>query len=305
MQPDHKHLKHAMSVNYDRIPFHVFLTILLALSTAGHVLPNPLYDKGSLDEKTDRQETTDQIENDQWIILPDSVNPHRSPDFDAALSNQSVAHPQTVKGRIVHHDKTGDWIEFELNGEDVVLPRALVVRKTESAGDSAYSIIGSERFDRNRPVPRKYVPGDLVKLKQEWNFHVPDRSKRLRKEAARAIKAMLEEARTHGIHIRLFSAYRSWDRQRYLYLKQIKEKGLTQNSTTKPGLSEHQLGTTVDLCGLNPGSVASYDFDRTKEGAWLKVNASSFGFVRSYTGENQAETGIIPEPWHYRYLGRE
>ncbi len=301
-----------MGVNYKSIPFHLFLTTLLWLSMAGHVFPDPLDHKRPLDERIDnkdehyqhhRQETTGQTENDQWIILPGKVRPYRNADFEAELSDRSVAYPETIEGRIIHDDKTGDWIEFELDGEHVVLPRALAVRKTESGEDDSYSRIGSERLGRNTPLPLEYVPGGLIRLNQKWNFHGSDYSKYLRAEAAQAIEAMLEEARRNGIHIRVFSAYRSSEKQRYLYLKQIEKEGLRQNSVAKPGCSEHQLGTAVDLCGLDPESVASFDFDRAKEGQWIEKNALRFGFVRSYTRENQEETGITPEPWHYRYVG--
>ena len=283
-----------MSENRSRITFRAILTPLLVLSIAGHAF-----------SQDQRQETPSQIKVDRWIILPDSVHPYRNPDVEAELSNHSVAYPRTIQGRIVHDGKTGDWIEFELNGDSVALPRALVVRKIESADDSPYSIIGSERLDRNRPLPLEYVPGDLTMIKQQWNFHDTDYSKYVRVEVAQAVQTMLAEARRDGIHIRLFSAHRSSEKQRYLYLKQIEKKGLTQNSVAKPGHSEHQLGTAVDLCGPAPESVASYEFDRTKEGKWIEGNAQRFGFVRSYTRENQEETGIIPEPWHYRYVGTD
>jgi D-alanyl-D-alanine carboxypeptidase len=80
--------------------------------------------------------------------------------------------------------------------------------------------------------------------------------------------------------------------------------GKNQNKVAKPGHSEHQLGTTVDLCGLDPKTVLSVNFDQTKEGLWLKENARKFGFHQSYTRRNQHLTGYIPEPWHYRFLGK-
>jgi LAS superfamily LD-carboxypeptidase LdcB len=68
-----------------------------------------------------------------------------------------------------------------------------------------------------------------------------------------------------------------------------------------PGYSEHQLGTTVNLCGLDLKTVLNPDFDRTREGRWLRKNAPRFGFYQSYTRENQHLTGYVPEPWHYRF----
>ena len=73
----------------------------------------------------------------------------------------------------------------------------------------------------------------------------------------------------------------------------------------KPGHSEHQLGTTVDLCGLDPATVADPAFGLTREGQWLESNAARFGFRLSYTPQNTRQTGYVPEPWHYRYIGRK
>lgn len=292
-----------MVVEYKSVPFRVLVTILSVLALAGHVFPEPQDDTIPPAPATNLQVLSDQIAHDLWIILPDGAHPYKHSDFEASLSGQFVSYPLTIRGRVIHDEKSGDWIEFELNGENVVLPRALVVRNTVSTDDNAYAIIGSEWLDRNRPLPLEYVPGDLIGLNQKWNFHGPDLSKFLRADAVRAIEAMLEDAQSQGIHLKLFSAYRSSEKQRYLYLKQIEKKGLVQDRVIKPGHSEHQLGTAVDLCGLETESVASYDFDRTKEGRWLETNAHRFGFVRSYTQETQEATGIRPEPWHFRFVG--
>ena len=48
-----------------------------------------------------------------------------------------------------------------------------------------------------------------------------------------------------------------------------------------------------------------YDIERTKEYAWLQQHAHEYGFILRYTAEKQPITGIIPEPWHWRYVGVE
>ena len=42
--------------------------------------------------------------------------------------------------------------------------------------------------------------------------------------------------------------------------------------------------------------------DRAK---WLEENCYKYGFILRYPPEKTAETGIIYEPWHYRYVGEE
>jgi D-alanyl-D-alanine carboxypeptidase len=62
-------------------------------------------------------------------------------------------------------------------------------------------------------------------------------------------------------------------------------------SAARPGHSEHQLGTTIDVEGGE---------------AWLASNAWRYGFVMSYPPEHsQGTTCYKPEAWHFRYVGRD
>lgn len=191
------------------------------------------------------------------------------------------------------------WVKFTLGGRHIVLPRELMV---EDWGQKNFPL-GEEIVDKFTSLPKDYFPDDLVKIDQKWNFHGQDSPKYLRRYVAYMIGHMLQNAEAQGIHIRVFSAFRSYEKQRYLYLRAISRYGKNQNGVAKQGHSEHQLGTTVDLCGLDPETVLNPDFDRTREGRWLRENAPRFGFYRSYTKENQHLTGYIAEPWHYRYYG--
>jgi D-alanyl-D-alanine carboxypeptidase len=192
-----------------------------------------------------------------------------------------------------------DWVKFTLDGKHIVLPR---MRMIEDWGKKNFPL-GKEVVDKNTSLPANYKPDDLVKIIQKWNFHGPDYPKYLRKYVAFMIDQMLQQAEVQGVHIRVFSAFRSYEKQRFLYLQAVSRFGANQNGVAKPGHSEHQLGTTVDLCGLDPKTVLSTSFDRTREGRWLKANAPKFGFYQSYTEDNRHSTGYIPEPWHYRYYG--
>ena len=43
--------------------------------------------------------------------------------------------------------------------------------------------------------------------------------------------------------------------------------------------------------------------ERTKEQQWLMENCSNYGFILRYPTGKTDITGIIYEPWHYRYVG--
>lgn len=38
---------------------------------------------------------------------------------------------------------------------------------------------------------------------------------------------------------------------------------------------------------------------------WLMAHCWAYGFILRYPAEKQDITGIIYEPWHYRYVGRD
>ena len=70
------------------------------------------------------------------------------------------------------------------------------------------------------------------------------------------------------------------------------------------GLSEHQLGLAVDFV---TGTVnePSQLFAETPEYQWLIQNAANYGFILRYPVEKEGITGILSQPYHFRYVGVE
>ncbi len=147
-----------------------------------------------------------------------------------------------------------------------------------------------------------YIPEGLVAIKSEIKTK-ENRDICLTDEAAIALKKLSEDAAKEDLDIRVTSGFRDRGFQEALYAENQKEHGDEgTESVAKPGHSEHQLGTTVDLTTLEIGEAsASPAFEKTPEFEWLQEHAQDYGFIMSYPrGEN---TGYIYEPWHWRYLG--
>ncbi len=236
-----------------------------------------------------------------WIVLPDMMNPYTSPALNADKAEVVFKYMEQIREIDPPENETSpssDWVCFECEGQRLYLPQALLVLSV-----SLSPTVSLQNVDKFNPLPLNYSPDDLLELDQEWNFHASDYPKHLRSEAVEALINMLQEAEEQGIHLRVFSAFRSSEKQRTLYLNAIEKQGLKQEWVAKPGHSEHQLGTTVDLCNLNPRSVGHQRFGLSVEGQWLKAHAEQFGFKQSYTQDNTRFTGYQSEPWHYRYLG--
>ena len=69
-----------------------------------------------------------------------------------------------------------------------------------------------------------------------------------------------------------------------------------------PGTSEHATGLAVDIISTKYGELDEKQGD-TEEQKWLMEHCSEYGFVLRFPQDKSNITGIIYEPWHYRYVG--
>lgn len=160
-------------------------------------------------------------------------------------------------------------------------------------------------INSTHPMPEGYVP-ELVEI--EPGYSVDTR-------IAEPLKKMLADAEKEGLNIIICSAYRSVERQIQLFNSSVRErisKGMSYWEAYKdtclnvaiPGKSEHAMGFAVDLIS-NQYSELDAKQAETKEAQWLEANCYKYGFILRYPPSKTAETGIIYEPWHYRYVGEE
>ena len=122
---------------------------------------------------------------------------------------------------------------------------------------------------------------------------------------------MYTAAKEDGIILTPYSAYRSYERQKINYENltdtYMTRYGISREEAAKkaatvilpPGTSEHNLGLAVDICNTLDS------FAESKEYKWLTEHAHEYGFILRYTAEKQSITNIVPEPWHWRFVGVE
>jgi len=65
------------------------------------------------------------------------------------------------------------------------------------------------------------------------------------------------------------------------------------------------VGTSVDLSGGPAGQADAGHSTDEEVYEWLDQNSYKYGFVRRYSSDKTAITGMVSEPWHYRYVGVE
>lgn len=129
------------------------------------------------------------------------------------------------------------------------------------------------------------------------------------------LSSMLSAARKDGVGLMVSSPYRDYKLQTKLFNKKVNtymDKGysyldaykLASKKVIIPGASEHQLGIAFDIVSNDHRTLDSA-FGTTKAGLWLKEHCAEFGFILRYPKGKEDITGIVYEPWHFRYVGVE
>ena len=153
-------------------------------------------------------------------------------------------------------------------------------------------------------LPADYAPNDLVSIAEAGlpgNYNV-------RAIIIDDLRAFAAAARERGHPVAVQSAYRSYSYQERTFNYWVGLRGYDRaiQSSARPGPSEHQLGTAIDL--RSEGGPAAWDLEdwaTTPAGAWAVENSWRYGFVLSYPKGTRDTVCYIYEPWHYRYMDRE
>jgi D-alanyl-D-alanine carboxypeptidase len=169
---------------------------------------------------------------------------------------------------------------------------------------TAYDAWPLTLLDTVYKLPAWYVPPDLV----DSSAAGLNPGYALRAVAVADLAQMAADARAAGLPLRIVSAYRSYEQQQATFEHWVRVGGYDAalRTSARPGHSEHQLGTTVDIAGAGDADPWTYaDWGTTPTGVWVTANAWRYGFVMSYPRDSFALTCYDYEPWHYRYVGRE
>ncbi|MBQ4571993.1 MAG: M15 family metallopeptidase [Clostridia bacterium] len=125
---------------------------------------------------------------------------------------------------------------------------------------------------------------------------------------AEAYRQMYNAAMSEDVVLTPYSGYCSYQRQKIIYDNKVQAfllQGLTEEEAKQSaekrvepaGCSENGAGLAVDVISASAG------FASTNEYKWLVANAHNFGFVLRYPEDKTEITGMIYQPWHWRYVG--
>lgn len=130
-----------------------------------------------------------------------------------------------------------------------------------------------------------------------------------------SLQQMMDDCRAKGYQPIICSSFRTHQRQQEIFDQQVKvyrDQGLDQQtaeaktakSVAIPGTSEHELGLAVDITDMNDQRIVS-GMEAQPVQQWLMENSWRYGFILRYPADKSDVTGIVYEPWHYRYVGYE
>ena len=169
--------------------------------------------------------------------------------------------------------------------------------------------------------------GQLVTLVNPWNY-IPDdyvvvltaisSEHKVASVAYEDYLKMMEDCTNAGHMPVVCSSYRTQEYQRGLFERKVirlledKRHSYTEaeayeiaaRSVAVPGTSEHQLGLALDIIDNRNWNLDESQAQMPTQ-KWLMENSWRYGWILRYPDEKSHLTGIIYEPWHYRYVGRE
>ncbi len=152
------------------------------------------------------------------------------------------------------------------------------------------------------PLPEDFYPNNLTDIYGNLSnrpFALARADISLRADVLDALVKMLGTAEREGKkNYLLLSGFRDYAKQTSLF--EAAEPQGDYLDTQPPGASEHQTGLAADFCKQ---SVDMRGFLDTSEGAWVLNHAASYGFVLRFEQGKSEFTGVIYEPWHFRYVG--
>ena len=159
-------------------------------------------------------------------------------------------------------------------------------------------------------VPEGYAP-ELVEIPHGLATH----GIQVAADCYDALIAMLEACNDQQPRAVVVSGYRTHEYQEKLYKNKVSrvqaegysyEEALVEAAKVVaiPGTSEHQLGLAVDIVDSRSYSLTDYQATLPAQ-KWLMEHCWEYGFILRYPADKTPVTGIIYEPWHYRYVGLE
>ena len=169
-------------------------------------------------------------------------------------------------------------------------------------------------------VSAKYPLAEELDMEREFICNYAGFDLKVDARIAQALRDFLAAAKADGYDLQLISAYRTFARSAILLENEVqaqmkyngysreKAEQVAATRVAPPGTSEHNTGLAVDILSGDyyyHHSTMEESFEYDAEAIWMAEHCAEYGFILRYPKGKQDVTGIIFEPWHFRYVGVE
>ena len=150
-------------------------------------------------------------------------------------------------------------------------------------------------------IPDGYAPTELTELSNGQSVD---------KRIYPSLQSMFDDARAQGVYPVVSSGYRTAKQQQSEMDDKIQEyiddgksdddaRALAATYVAQVGYSEHEAGLAIDIVAKANKS------DDDTVWAWMKEHCAEYGFIHRFPSGKEDVTGVMYEPFHFRYVGVE
>lgn len=256
---------------------------------------------------TTAQSTTEEIESETSTDESTSVAPSET---EAASDSTTTVKPTVTETIVTKPTVTGSFYDtVKYRSPDAVPADIFKHGRNLMLLNRQYELPENFQWDLVYWSNGQYVDALYLNCEEHNSVKAVDRA------AYQPLKDMFAAAEADGVPLQLVSAYRSIHLQDKLFTRSVNSymsQGYSETeaidkanySRTFSGTSEHNTGLGFDI--LEKGNFTlTTSFENTEQFRWLMENAESYGFILRYAENKTTQTGIMYEPWHFRYVGVE
>ena len=222
------------------------------------------------------------------VQTPDDGRTTDDPDTtDDPNGGQTVSEPYIDASGLLQYPTAGHYVQAD---------------SYQGGGEAPWNLLLVNDWN---PLPAGYD--------SDVSFSTVSGGKQVDSRIIDAVNRMLNDAAAYDLAV--VSAYRPKEEQDVLYWRKVKQytdKGYSDLEAQKvggtivkrPGFSEHNCGLAMDVGGSGDYTLEQ-TFANTPAYAWLIEHCADYGFILRFPEGKEDITGVIYEPWHYRYVGEE
>ncbi len=168
---------------------------------------------------------------------------------------------------------------------------------------------GDHSIDRYEPEQLAYLNQTLAETDIQTSYN----GNRCPVDAriAQPLIEFCQACKSQGLTVFLSSGYRSYSDQAANFQRICQNNGITDGKdaqghyiTMPAGCSEHQLALCCDITDRYY-EIKNASIEQTATFQWLKEHCAEYGFVQRFPSGKEDITGVMFEPWHFRYVGAE